>query len=1138
MTASAGSKPALPSMDASQVNYAFGLDADRAGGQQRMFKKHKVLPHPRRETLGLRDVPRSVPRKYDLEIDTRLSQSAGSQDSSPSLRQRAKKLGGGPEPPPTPPAHSRKSSSTQSVSHSSPTQSGTPLTSTESIQQRPPTTPTNQQTPPTPNLTPDRTPPGPASRYARSRPVVNDRIPSKITIDSRTESFKTAPENPCSSSDDDGTLRPRLSSAKTSQSTVRQVNGEGKTKPQPVGLGLGLESNPGEDLTPRTAKEFNTFDGEWGPGGGGSGSEVEEEWDYNLGRNVTVRKRRPTTRMNSHRDEVVEEATVTPTLATKALRSMSLQESPVVYPSPRRVFSDNVQTQPAPSNSASSINTDFKRSSMVSTRSTASTVVEAILVEKAAPQRRKTLRHMRKQTTLRDSVADLSPSSSGPTWTSPSGSAAVNNTRPSRRRSNPKLREVPRESYVSTSTSNSISSRKARREVWKNGGIPVVIVPDRQSSVKSSSREPSLRSTSSRRSKRSPSLSSPTLEQLSKSKNHTENAEKPRRNRTVSETDGSHPGDQRTIDYPPVVPRRSSSLSAPTSRNGSRTASLTADSLKAQSALHAQQAHEALLRASQALDKRKEQNHHQQNGATHGYKQAPEVPSKVLLEAQDIHQPEVRVQRAPSIESSRSNEPHYFQPGHDTQGQHASHEDHEGHRNRLSVDRYGDPFFGKRLSVQNTPFSQASMDTTGTSNAEVSEAMAVNIYPHQNKSLMVVDHSTKPSESSSLDRYRTSGSETPTIRTSDADAGGLPVTPPQTFSMDDVDSPLRNPRAPPEPPAEPPLINFIPATPSGMTPMVEKEKMLGNYYEMTQEKPARPVSLLKRTLTRNRPSEYGPSPIRPTGFLTRTLSLTRSITRGVGGRDMDAAKRPPLRRHSTTDDGPRDVNRLHPHWRPAHLRDDYSDSEESDWDDEEGPDGRTYRYPPVDNRPRAPLRSLTQRVKRTFAILPVRDSDDDSCHMPDRRTIRRTPSGNLRVMKFRRSLESLPRIELNDGRPYTAPGQSGGAAAAGVNGGRTAAATAAAALKFWRLSNVPSWMGPTTTTTRTLPPPLANGNAIINENKQAGFLPTLGNRMNIVRRVSERRREKRSEELRRMISGPREVRDGVGDVIRRNSYIR
>jgi hypothetical protein len=38
------------------------------------------------------------------------------------------------------------------------------------------------------------------------------------------------------------------------------------------------------------------------------------------------------------------------------------------------------------------------------------------------------------------------------------------------------------------------------------------------------------------------------------------------------------------------------------------------------------------------------------------------------------------------------------------------------------------------------------------------------------------------------------------------------------------------------------------------------------------------------------------------------------------------------------------------------------------------------------------------------------------------------------------------------------------------------------------------------------------------------------------RRLSERKREKRSQELRRKISAPKEVRDGVGDVIRRRSY--
>jgi hypothetical protein len=60
--------------------------------------------------------------------------------------------------------------------------------------------------------------------------------------------------------------------------------------------------------------------------------------------------------------------------------------------------------------------------------------------------------------------------------------------------------------------------------------------------------------------------------------------------------------------------------------------------------------------------------------------------------------------------------------------------------------------------------------------------------------------------------------------------------------------------------------------------------------------------------------------------------------------------------------------------------------------------------------------------------------------------------------------------------------------------------------------------------------------------KRAKIFPGLGDAIdkyglhNLPRRISERQREKRSQELRQKISAPREVRDGVGDVIRRNSY--
>ncbi|KAK0614165.1 hypothetical protein B0T14DRAFT_437469 [Immersiella caudata] len=1082
MAAGAELRPVLPNSGTSQGEYVLG-------DQPRMFKKHKVLPHPKREVYPggvAHDVQRSTPRTYGLEVDTLLSRSSSLQDSSPSLRRQSRRVASGPEPPPTPPAHSRKSSSSRSVNNtSSPTYVASPLQSSENVQSRDPTTPTNQQTPPTPNLTPDRTPPGPAARHAKPRPLVSDRIPSKVTVDSRTESFRTAPENPLSSEDEDeddgrSTLRALPPSAKTSQSTVRQINGDKMSVPRAVGLGLGLESSPGGEITPRTAKEFNVFDGEW-VNGGGSGSEVEQEWDYNLERNVTVKKRRPVAPINGHKEEVVEDLQVTPTNATKALRSMSLQESPIVYPA-RRVVSDRFpMTQTAPSQSESSISSDFKRSSIMSTRSTASTIVEAILVENA-PQRRKTLRHVRKQMGLRDSRSDLSPTSSAAT----SISAHLDNA-PRKRPSKPKIAEIPRDSVVSNGTVNTISSRKARREVRRNGGIPVVIVPERKSSVKSSSKEPSLRSTSSRRSKRSQSLASAQVSQVSRSREPVTLTDRPsRRSRTMSESDGSRPGDQRTMDFPPTIPTRSSSLSAPTSRNVSRTGSLTAESLRAHNAFQAQQGLQGVNLVLEKLDV-KRPNAGQDERTERKDETTRNVPTTQPSSQGELLRPEILIRRATSLGSKKSEEARHsttYPESHDT------HDD----EHRLHVDRYGDPFFGKRLSVQNTPFSQASVDTTGTSHAEVSEALAVNIYPHQNKSVLVVDHSNKPSESSSLERHKSLEPETPRIRTSDVEEK-IPVTPPQAMSMNDVDSPLRNPRAPPEPPSAPPAINFIPATPSGLTPAVEKQKQLGNFYDL-DEKPKRRPSLLQRTLSRGRgrrDSEYGPSPARPAGLLKRTFSLSRSSRKS----DWDDGDRSGLRRHSFTDDAPADETRLHPFWRPAYADDSASESEDDDWA-EETSGGRIYKYPRIDNRPGQPRRSLSARMKRTFAILPARDDYEYEARDADRRTIRRTPSGNLRVMKFRKSLESMPRLPINGGRPYTAPGDS---------------ALRARQFRFWRS-------------------PKSSADSF----RRSGLLPALSNRINIPRRMSERRREKRTQELRRMISSPREVRDGVGDVIRRNSY--
>ncbi len=1084
MTASGDGRPPRAALPAPAAVYAAGPPPpDQLLQSQLLFRKHKVLPHPKRGTYpGLREGGRPA-RRHGLSIDTALTAAAaaaaGSQPPSPrALKHQVRRIGSGPDPPPTPPAHSRTSSSTQSVAiPPSPTCVDSPARSTENVRPRLPSTPTNQMSPPTPDVTPPRSVPDRRARAA-PRPAISERVPSKATTttDSRTESFKTARENPSSDDDEEkSTLRPPLASARTSQITVRKISKELRViHPLAVGLGLGLESGPEGSLTPKSKREFIAFDGDWG-----SASEVEQEWDDNLSRNVTVRKRRAPALVNGHRNEVIEDVTVSPTNAAKAVRAMKLPQHILAFPSPHDV--QEPLKPPAvslgPSTSESSFSTDARRFSGMSSKSTVSTVVEAILVD-TPPTRQKTLRHIKKQSLLRDSVSDLSPGSSAPTSLAPDDG--------SRRRATTGAtagRRYNDARHESIATTNSISSGRARRQVWKNGGIPVIIVPERQSSVRSSSKEPSLRSTSSRKSKRSQSLNSIPLLHRSRSRDLAPYFERPtRRGRAGSESDGSLPGDQRTIDYPPMVPRRTSSLSAPTSRNGSRAPSLTADSLKAHNALQTQ------LRL---------QKDEPESGST-----------QVVL-------PEVKIQPAASSASLyRDRDRH----GHDQEDEH-----------RLSVDPHGDPLFGKRLSAQNTPFSLASVETSAASHhshAEVSEALAVSLYPHQNTSILMVDH--RPSESSdgSLGLRargradtRERDVETPPAtrpiirRIIDHDAAG-PVTPPQAhFSMDDVDSPLRNPRAPPEPPA----IKFIPATPSGLTPGIEREKQLGNFFdEAVAEKPSRSRSLVRRVLERRRHSEYGPSASRSYGLLSRTFSLTRNMRRSSSDKvaSVEKGKGPaaPDPYYSGPESEPADGARLHPFWRPASSYD--SGGEDDDFVHDAAEE--TYRYPRIDNRPPPPRRSLSSRMKRTFAILPIPDSEEyypaTSLDGPDRRTVRRTASGNLRVVKHRASLESLRQRAAADGRPFTAPEHHG------------------RKRLFWRSQ------------------PLIRTRAAREQQEHredgrgSGFFPALGSKIGeyglrtIPRRLSEKRRERRSNELRQKISGPRDVRDGVVDVIRRNSY--
>lgn len=981
------------------------------------------------------------------------------------LRHQRRRLSGG-ELPPTPPAHSRTSSSSKSINLPNISPLHTPAQSSEDVQTHiSPSTPVNQRSPPTPEVTPPRA--GARSQLLPERPAPPQRRTSKsTTTDSRTESFRTALESPEPSEEDEeedsnSTLRV-IPLERTSDLTVRRLNRDESNTPKGAVLGAGTKSKHGEeahDLTPRASKsEFHSFDGDWG-----AESEVEQEWDDNLARTVTVKKRpnrTPRPISQQQRQEIVDDKTVSPTNATKAVRGLPLQGRILTYDHPELPFRSF--TAPETAITEAPVRPDDRRLSGMSMKSTASTTVEAILVSTPPLTRRnRTLRHVKRVNALRD-------------WQSPPpGPVRKAESPPSQTRRVIQPREALRESYASNSTMNSISSRKARKEIIKSGAIPVVVVPDRHSSTRSTSQDRSVPSNDSQRSRRSQSIKSVPLSQVSKTHDLTPYFERPsRRSRRTSESDGSLPGDQRTMDFPPVVPRRTSSLSAPTSRSGSRRTSINGS-------------HSGSLTAAslKALN---------DSVVSHKTARAPRAVAGAVSSPTEASVPTITADSVPSYNQFKPN-----------------------------VNYKVDTLLGSpRLASQNTPFSSVSVETSGTA-AEISEAMAMSIDRHQNKSVLMVDH--RPSESS--DRGGRSGR--PTIITTDANgwrpvissrevaAHDEPITPPQAhppFSLNDVDSPLRNPRVPPTPP-QPPVLQFTAATPSGLTPAEERPMLLGNFYEVEEEeeKPSRGLAMVRRALNKHRNS-YGPSPTRERpGFLTRTLSLTRTGRKGAAHiREAEEFGQ------GNYDDQDYDDSHLHPDWRPSYHAGIHGAGEMFDYSDDDAA-AADFGYPMIDNRPRPPKRSLSQRMKHTFAIMPTHDPYHDNYdhdHEPERRTIRRDPhNGSLRVVKKRGSVGSLREAKARRRAPDAEPQR-----------------TPVFPRKFHSLAKLRRRGSEDSETTSV-------GSKESGLGLRRTWSLTQG-MQGLSRRVSERRREKRSVELRAKIGAPTDCRDGVEDVIRRDGGMR
>ena len=230
-----------------------------------------------------------------------------------------------------------------------------------------------------------------------------------------------------------------------------------------------------------------------------------------------------------------------------------------------------------------------------------------------------------------------------------------------------------------------------------------------------------------------------------------------------------------------------------------------------------------------------------------------------------------------------------------------------------------------------TPFSLRSAHSSTPGTLEVNEATAISIYPHTNKSILVIQQMTEgdPNDPPSNSAVIAANANI-----------ALPGTVAPTLiheARQALNSPLKNPRAPPQPPD----FKLIPPTPLNGPPTEESN---------SQQFPAstaknrlnRPVAMMKRALSARRYSESFVSP------LSRSLSRRNTIN---------------SRRPSVGDDPD---SRLHPFWRPRGFWDDLSDSS-SDSDSDFG-NVPNYTDVRVSRKNHVPDVSSSQPITRSTSL--------------------------------------------------------------------------------------------------------------------------------------------------------------------------
>ncbi|PNS15696.1 hypothetical protein CAC42_4148 [Sphaceloma murrayae] len=223
----------------------------------------------------------------------------------------------------------------------------------------------------------------------------------------------------------------------------------------------------------------------------------------------------------------------------------------------------------------------------------------------------------------------------------------------------------------------------------------------------------------------------------------------------------------------------------------------------------------------------------------------------------------------------------------------------DGSSRRGSLEPRMDHAHARNLTLAHTPLSSHSAWSDRTHIAEVNQARAVNIYPHNNESILLIQQQSQPPHVPLAPNQPHKETPPRSIPKFEAflDSGTPPPPTPTTHH-----SPLTNPRAAPVPPA----INFIPPTPAS-----EADRQLAPSPEPFKMNSTAPLPPKRRDSLRQRAR-------------AQSAAFVDAVLLRNGAQ---------VRRRNTVhvDERPRN---LHPFWRPRGFWEDF----DSDEDDDEEPE--------------------------------------------------------------------------------------------------------------------------------------------------------------------------------------------------------